>query len=307
MSKPITITGSLAYDHVMTFKGEFKDHILPDKIHMLNVAFNIDTLDVDLGGTAGNIAHSLVLLGENVTIHATVGNDFERYEKALEERGLSTRSIKVLTGAKMAQAFITTDTASNQITAFHGGAMYRAHEHPLTVTEGVVIVSPNGTDAMFDHAAHCREQDLRFIFDPGQAMNALAKEELIAAVECSAALTVNDYEWQWWQEKTGLSQAKTLELTGAVIVTLGDQGSRLILAKDTFELPAISGLKVVDPTGSGDAFRAGLLYGLSRDWDWEDSMKIGTTLASFCVESQGPQNHSFTSDEFQERFKKAFS
>ncbi|MBI5755197.1 carbohydrate kinase family protein [Candidatus Peregrinibacteria bacterium] len=274
---------------------------------MLNVAFNIETLNVDLGGTAGNIAYSLALLGEKPLIYATAGDDFGTYRKKLDELKLTTDFIKVLPDAKTAQAFITTDLADNQITAFHGGAMYRAHEHPLAVSEkSLVIISPNGPEAMVAHANYCQKNQLPFIFDPGQAFNALKKEDLIHSVENSRALTLNDYEWQLWKEKTGLTESQTLDLTEATIITLGEKGSLITTRKGGIAVPALKNLNVIDPTGSGDAFRAGLLYGLSRGMDWKVCAQIGTTLASYCVEIQGPQNHRFTLAKFKELYRKAW-
>ena len=304
---PITITGSLAYDHIMTFPDKFANHILPDKVHMLNVAFNVDKLDIDLGGTAGNIAYNLYLLGQKSTIHATAGDDFDKYQKRLDELVLSSDGIKILDDAKTAQAFITTDLADNQITAFHGGAMFRAHEHPLSADkESIVIISPNGIDAMVEHAKYCQDNNIKFIFDPGQAFPALSKDQLVQSVQQSYALTVNDYEWQLWKDKTSLTKEQTLELTENIIVTLGEKGCKAASRDGEFELPAVSGLQVVDPTGSGDAFRSGILFGLSRGLDLEESIKIATVTASFCVEKQGTQNHAFTKDEFSGRYKETW-
>lgn len=274
---------------------------------MLNVAFNVDKLDVDFGGTAGNIAYNLALLGEKPTIYATAGNDFQLYEKKLQNLGLSLDDIRILDDAKTAQAFITTDLADNQITAFHGGAMYRAHEYPLILAQkSIVIIAPNGIEAMVEHAKYCRKHDVTFIFDPGQAFAALTADQLVKSAHHSLALTLNDYEWQMWKEKTSLNESATLNVTGAIIVTMGEKGCRIITKKEQFELPAVTGLQVVDPTGSGDAFRAGLLYGLSRGWDLKKSAQIATVLASFCVETQGTQNHSFTEKEFKGRYEEAW-
>lgn len=299
---PLVITGSLAYDHIMTFPDKFENHILPDKTHVLNVSFNVDKLEVDRGGTAGNIAYNLALLGDKPVIYATAGQDFVPYLMKLNELDLPTDGIKILQDAKTAQAFITTDLANNQITAFHGGAMYRAHEHPLKIDKkALVIISPNGIEAMVEHAEYCRTKKLSFIFDPGQAFNALSADQLLGLVQDSVALTVNDYEWELWQNKTGLTESETLKRTQTIVITLGDKGCRVVTANETFEFPAVSGLKVVDPTGSGDAFRAGLLHGLSRGWNWRDCVKTATVTASFCVEKQGTQNHTFSKKEFDER------
>ena len=298
----------LAYDHVMTFKDKFENHILPDKIHILNVAFNIDSLEVDLGGTAGNIAYSLALLDERPIIHATAGSDFDQYQKKLKALELSTDSIKILDDVKTAQAFITTDLSDNQITAFHGGAMYRANEYPLDLSEkSLVIVAPNGIEAMVDHAVFCQQNNMPFIFDPGQAFNALTAEQLLGMCKGSKAMVVNDYEWQLWQDKTGLDEKKTLEITDTIVVTLGEKGSKVITKEKTVELPAVANLNVVDPTGCGDAYRAGLLYGLSREWDWNKCVQLGTVVASFSVEVQGPQNHNFSIDELKKRYNETWN
>lgn len=303
----IIVTGSLAYDHVMTFHDKFENHILPDKVHILNVAFNIKKLDIDLGGTAGNIAYNLALLKESPTIHATAGSDFEQYKKKLKSLDLSLDSIKVFKDVKMAQAFITTDLSDNQITAFYGGAMYRAHEHHLEVKEkSLVIVSPNGVEAMMDHAKYCCQNHIPFIFDPGQAFNALSHDQLRQACKGAKAMILNDYEWQLWQDKVGLKEKETLELVETIVVTLGEKGSTVITKKGHQEYPAPGEMDVIDPTGSGDAFRAGILYGLSREWEWEQCIKLGTTLASFCVEVQGPQNHTFKMSDLKKRYKEAW-
>lgn len=300
---PIVITGSLAYDHIMTFPDKFANHILPDKVHMLNISFNVDKLNVNLGGTAGNIAYNMALLGEKPIIYATAGNDFRNYRMKLDSLGLPTDDIKILEDEKTAQAFITTDLADNQIAAFHGGAMYRANEYPLVVGEkALVIISPNDGKAMADHAKYCQDHKLQFIFDPGQAFPVLSANQLIKSVRGSKALVVNDYEWQLWKDKTSLSKSQTLELTEAIIVTLGEKGCKVVTRNSTFELPAVSDLQVVDPTGSGDAFRAGLLYGLSRGWEWKKSAQIATVLASFCVETQGTQSHEIAMDELGDRY-----
>ncbi len=304
---PIVVTGSLAYDHIMTFPDKFANHILPDKVHMLNVAFNVDKLNVNLGGTAGNIAYNLALLGDKPTIYATAGNDFRDYQAKLDSLGLPQDDIRIFDDEKTAQAFITTDLADNQITAFHGGAMYRAHEHPLVVgKKAVVSISPNGIDAMADHAKYCQKHSLQFIFDPGQAFPALSTDQLVKSVHRSKALVVNDYEWQLWKGKTSLSESQTLKLTEAIIVTFGEKGCRIITVKEEFELPAVSDLQVVDPTGSGDAFRAGLLHGLSRGWGWEKTARLATVAASFCVEVQGTQSHEFTMEDFKGRYRETW-
>ena len=208
---------------------------------------------------------------------------------------------------KTAQAFITTDLADNQITAFHGGAMFRAHEYPLVLAEkSLVIIAPNGAQAMADHAKYCQKHGLKFIFDPGQAFTSLTAEQLVKSAHQSFALIMNDYEWQMWKEKTSLSESSTLDVTGAIIVTMGEKGCRIITKEDQFELPAVTGIQIVDPTGCGDAFRAGLLYGISRGWNLKKSAQTATVIASFCVEVNGTQKHAFTEKQIEERYEETW-
>jgi adenosine kinase len=311
MRIPVVITGSLAYDHVMTFPDRFGDHILPEKIHALNVAFNIDSLERHFGGTAGNIAYNMALLKDSPVIVATAGEDFSEYADRLKKLGLSTEGIRILRDEKTAQAFIMTDLSDNQITGFHGGAMFRAHENPLEKALKLIfqntnpvpwaIISPNGVEAMKDHARECQKQKIPFLFDPGQAMNALTGDDMVKAVHGSRALTVNDYEWEWWQKKTSLSPLATLELTEAVVITKGSEGLELLTRESREYLPAVQGIQPVDPTGCGDALRAGLLWGLSRGHTLKQSAMTGTVLASFCVEKAGTQNHTITEREFTKR------
>lgn len=302
MQLPLVITGSLAYDHVMTFPGKFADHILPDKVHMLSVAFNVDTLQTSLGGCAGNIAYNLSLLGEASTVHAVIGSDGSEYLIRLRELGVITNHILKIDNQKTAQAFVMTDLADNQITAFHPGAMTQAFTHPLRdMPPSLVMISPNQKTAMIAHATHCQKAGLDFLFDPGQAFADFTGDELIASLRGARALTVNDYEWELWQQKTGLKKAKTLALTQAIIITLGEKGARLITPEIDITLPAVPDCKAVDPTGCGDAFRAGLLYALKRQKSWPDAVQFANVVASFAVETPGTQNHSFTRQELDAR------
>lgn len=303
MQLPLVITGSLAYDHVMTFPGKFADHILPDKVHMLSVAFTVETLQTSLGGCAGNIAYNLSLLGEASTVHAVIGSDGAEYLARLRELGVVTNHILKIDNQKTAQAFVMTDLADNQITAFHPGAMTQAFTHPLRdIPPSLVIISPNQKTAMMLHATHCQKAGLDFIFDPGQAFADFTGEELIASLRGARALTVNDYEWELWQEKTGLKKAKTLELTEAIIITLGEKGAHLITRELDVKIPAVPDCNAVDPTGCGDAFRAGLLYALKRQKSWPDAVKFANAVASFAVEFSGTQNHIFTEENVAERY-----
>lgn len=302
----ILVTGSLAYDHIMVFKDEFRNHILPDKVHIINVAFNVDSLTQEFGGTAGNITYNIALLGKKPIIIGTVGKDAKSYLKRISEWGLKTEGIKILKDVSTAQAFITTDLEDNQITAFHGGAMYRAHEQPLSVVKRKVdlaIVAANGPQAMIDHARHCRAKKWKFWFDPGQAMSALTGHQLVACLKGSQGLIVNDYEWQVFQKKTGHNLGMVLEEVPYVLVTLGENGVEILSREGLEKVPAVSGIMVVDPTGAGDAFRAGLLYGLDEGHGITEACRYACAVASFAIESRGTQNHRFDLQSVKERIK----
>lgn len=302
----IVVTGSIAYDHIMVFPDEFAKHILPDKTHMLSVCFNVDTLHKAFGGTAGNVAYSLKMLELDPQIVATVGMDFSVYRDRLEKLGISTSYIKELEDEMTAQAFITTDLKDNQIAAFHGGAMYRAEEQPLTVLAekpGLVIITPNGLQAMVDHAQYCRENDVPFWFDPGQAMSALSKEQLVSCVQGARGLIVNDYEWQMFRDKTGHNLGMVLEEIPVVIETLGEKGANVLTREGLEHVHAVRDIECIDPTGAGDAFRAGLLYGLQAELGLVESVRYAHAAASFAVEVKGTQNHHFTLQSVEERKK----
>jgi adenosine kinase len=300
----IVVTGSIAYDHIMVFPDEFAKHIMPDKVHQISVCFNVDTLHKAFGGTAGNIAYSLKMLELEPTIVATVGMDFSPYRDRLESLGISTAFIKEMEDEMTAQAFITTDMKANQIAAFHGGAMYRAEEQSLKVLKevpNIVIITPNGINAMVEHSQYCRDQKIPFWFDPGQAMSALSKEQLVSCIQDAQGLIVNDYEWQMFRDKTGHNLGMVLEEIPVVIETLGDKGVN-VLTREGFEhVHAVRDIVSVDPTGAGDAFRAGLLYGLQADLGLNESVRYATAVASFAVEVNGTQNHEFTLESVNNR------
>lgn len=282
----------------MNFDGLFHDHLLKGHTQELSVAFNIDALRVDLGGTAGNIAYNLALLGQKPKIHAVAGNDFDNYKKALEEKGIETTGIKIVE-EKTAQAFINTDKKNNQITAFYAGALNKADSHPLDLTEkSLVIISPNQKEAMMAYADYCRTNNHAFIFDPGQAMGLFSAEELEKAAKGAHVLTLNEYEWELWQKQIAIG--RTLGLTKNIIVTQGENGAILINEKEEV-YAAYKVEKVEDPTGSGDAFRAGLMHGLLQGKSLQEAIPLANAVASFCVEKHGTQNHSFTEDEVIER------
>jgi adenosine kinase len=302
----ITVTGSLAYDYIMVFKDEFANHILPEKTHMLSVCFNVDALHREFGGTAGNIAFSLKLLDLDPMIVATVGRDFSEYRSRFEKLGISTNYILEMEDEMTAQAFITTDLKDNQIAAFHGGAMYRAEEQALSVLKDktdLVIITPNGIQAMVNHSQYCRENEIPFWFDPGQAMSALSKEQLIECVQGAQGLIVNDYEWQMFRVKTGHNLGMVLEEIPIVLETLGEKGVNILTREGLEHVHAVRDVVCVDPTGAGDAFRAGLLYGLQAEVGLVDSVRYANAAASFAVEVMGTQNHQFTLAEVEARKK----
>ncbi len=288
------ICGSLAFDTIMVFPDQFKKHILPDKIHMLNVGFLVPEMRKEFGGTAGNIAYNLQLLQGKPLIMATVGDDFAGYHTRLASLGLNTQHIKTIAGSYTAQAFITTDLDDNQITAFHPGAMNESHQNSVKDTQNVslAIIAPDGRDGMFQHARECHEAGIPFLFDPGQGMPMFNGEELLHFIELADYVAVNDYEAQLLQEKTGQSLQEIAGKVKALIVTLGANGSHIYADGQRYEVPCVKASAVVDPTGCGDAYRAGLLYGMSQGWAWDKCGKLAATMGSIKIAHRGGQNHT---------------
>ncbi|HEX6995036.1 MAG TPA: carbohydrate kinase family protein [Gammaproteobacteria bacterium] len=302
------ICGSVAYDNIMVFEDSFKNHILPDKIHILNVSFLVPHLRREFGGCAANIAYNMKLLGADPLPMATVGQDFDPYKHWLDECGIRQDHINVLDGVLTAQAFITTDLDDNQITAFHPGAMNFSERNKVTDAEGVTIgmVSPDGRAGMLEHAQQFAEAGIPFVFDPGQGLPMFNGEDLRRFIDQATWVTVNDYEWQLMKERTGWDVADVTSRTKALIVTRGGEGS-LIFTKDRqYEIPAAKPNAIEDPTGCGDAYRAGLLYGLLNGLDWETTGRIASLMGAIKIEKHGTQNHRFTRDEFEQRFKASF-
>jgi adenosine kinase len=302
------ICGSAAYDNIMVFEDSFKNHILPDKIHILNVAFLVPRLRREFGGCATNIAYNMKLLGEDPLPMATVGQDFGPYQAWLDGKGIRQDHIRVLDDVFTAQAFITTDLDDNQITAFHPGAMNRSELNKVGDAKGVKIgmVSPDGRAGMIEHAEQFAEAGIPFIFDPGQGLPMFDGNDLRRFVDQATWVTVNDYEWQLLKDRTGWDVADVIRQVDALIVTRGAEGSAIFTREGEIEIPIVKPASVEDPTGCGDAYRAGLLYGLLRDLDWETTGRIASLLGSIKIECHGTQNHSFTLDEFESRFKAAF-
>ena len=306
---PALICGSIAYDHIMVFPDRFKNHILPDKIHVLSVAFLVPELRQEFGGCAGNIAYNMKLLGAGALPMATVGKDFDRYRQWIDGLGITQRHIKVMQDQFTAQAFITTDLDDNQITAFHPGAMNCSHANQVGDASDITIgiVSPDGRDGMLQHAEQFSQAQIPFIFDPGQGLPMFEGGELKNFIDQATYLTVNDYEWEMLSEKTGFSVEDVVQRVDALIITLGAKGSVIHADGKEIEIPIGTPIETVDPTGCGDAYRAGLLYGLANDMDWETIGRIASLMGTMAVERAGTQNHRFELAEFKQRFRDSFS
>jgi len=304
----VLICGSLAFDNIMVFQDRFKNHILPDKIHILNVSFLVPELRREFGGCAGNIAYNLKLLGGAPLIMGTVGIDFAPYASWLKGQGIETRCIATIDQSLTAQAFITTDLDDNQITAFHPGAMNYSASNKVadagTVQLG--IIAPDGRDGMLAHARQMHEAGIPFIFDPGQGMPMFDGDDLKAFIDIATWVTVNDYESELMQERTGLSPEAIAERVQACIVTRGGEGSNIYTREGRIDIPTAKPASVTDPTGCGDAYRAGLLYGLVNELPWETTGRIASLLGAIKIAHAGTQNHFFTRDEFAARYAAEF-
>jgi adenosine kinase len=305
---PALICGSLAYDTIMVFQDRFKNHILPDKVHMLNVSFLVPGMRREFGGCAGNIAYNLKLLGGDPVPMATVGQDFGPYREHFRTCGIGLSQVKELTDLFTAQAFNTTDLDDNQITAFHPGAMMRSHENHVGDVKGATfgIVGPDGRDAMIQHSRDFAALGIPFIFDPGQALPLFNGEEFRHFIEQADYVTVNDYESSLLQERTGWSAAEITAKVKAYIVTRGANGSSIHTGDGTIDIPAAQGRTVADPTGCGDAYRAGLIFGIEQGHDWPTTGRIASLMGALKVEHPGTQNQRFDYAEFAERFRQEF-
>ncbi|SNX29002.1 adenosine kinase [Polynucleobacter meluiroseus] len=311
------ICGSIAYDTIMNFEGQFVDHILPEQIHKLNVAFLVPTMRREFGGCAGNIAYNLKLLGGDPVIMATVGGDATPYMARLQQLQIDVSHIRQINQAFTAQAMITTDQTNNQITAFHPGAMNESH---LNLVSAVVeerlqndkklaqfgIVAPDGRQGMWEHCHQLAEAHIPFVFDPGQGLPMFNGEELLELTELASYLAVNDYEGEMLSQRTGLSLSKLAERVKALIVTKGAEGADIYVNGKCIPIPPVSVAKVQDPTGCGDAFRGGLLFGLENNMDWETTGRLASLMGSIKITHQGPQNHQVSKTEIADQFKTAF-
>jgi adenosine kinase len=306
---PALICGSFAYDTIMVFQDQFKNHILPDKVHILNVAFYVPEMRREFGGCAGNIAYNLNLLGGDPVPMGTVGTDFGPYAEWMDYQGITRSHVLTVEKTYTAQAFITTDMDDNQITAFHPGAMDASHLNRITDVPGINlgIVSPDGRQGMLEHAAQFAEAGIPFIFDPGQGLPMFGGEELKRFIDQATWVCVNDYESQLLQERTGLSPHEIAERVEALIVTLGGDGAHIYTDRQRIDIAAAPASILNDPTGCGDAFRAGLLYGLMNDLDWMTTGRIAALMGAIKIEHHGTQNHSFSVEEFRERYRISFA
>ncbi|MCE5233675.1 MAG: carbohydrate kinase family protein [Mizugakiibacter sp.] len=302
------ICGSLAYDTIMVFQDQFQNHILPDKVHILNVSFLVPRMRREFGGCAGNIAYNLKLLGGEPIPMATVGQDFGPYRSWFEQCGIRLDHVKVLSDLYTAQAFVTTDLDNNQITAFHPGAMMRSFENHVRDVAGVSfgIVAPDGREAMLQNASEFAELGIPFIFDPGQAMPLFSSEEFRNFIAQADYVVVNDYESNLLQERTGWNEREIASKVRAYITTLGPRGSVIHTAGATHQIPPAHERRITDPTGCGDAYRAGLIFGLMRDYDLPTCGRMASLMGALKVEHPGTQNQRFTYAEFADQFRQQF-
>ncbi len=305
----ILVSGSMAYDRIMDFPGRFSDHILPEKIHVLNVCFTVNGMAEKFGGTAGNIAYTLTLLGEKPVIVATIGKDCENYFKWLEKNNISTEGIKIITDEFTAGAYITTDKADNQITGFNPGAMKYSSKYEfsnINPKDSIVIISPGNLHDMMEHAEICKEKGIKYICDPGQSLTQWDRDAFIRWINGSMLLISNDYELDLIMKITGLDKKGLLGLTKTIITTLGEKGSVISNSDADFDIPAAEISDIVDPTGAGDAYRAGLIKGLAVGMDIVISAQMGAVTATYAIENYGTQEHYFTYEEFVEKYKRIF-
>jgi len=303
------ICGSFAFDIIMNFDDQFNRHILPDQLHRLNVSFLVSKMRREFGGCAGNIAYNLHLLDSSAACPmGTVGMDFSEYAGWMHEKGISKKYIREIDNVYTAQAYITTDQNNNQITIFHPGAMNFSHKNTVNQANNinVGIVSPDGRQGMIDHAEQFSAANIPFIFDPGQGMPMFNDKDLILFMEQATWMTFNDYEFELFKERTGKSLNDIRSCVQALIITKGDKGSEIYTSEKRIDIPLVQASAVQDPTGCGDAYRAGLLYGIMNDMDWETTGRIASLLGAYKIASNGTQNHYFTREEFFNRFETEF-
>lgn len=307
----IIVTGSLAYDYIMNFPGKFSDHILPEKVHMLTVSFLVDSMKKMRGGTAGNIAYTLALLGAKTAVVSAAGQDFAEYRDFMQGKGIDTRGIKVVGNEFTASCFINTDQSNNQIVAFYPGAVVHAREVTLAslgLEKGDwVIISPTDPESMARHAAECKKAGVHYIFDPGKQVPRLEKAQILAGLDGCAAFVGNDYEFGMMARATGLSEEKLFEMAPITVMTRGEEGSRILQrGKAPIEIPVAKPTSVVDPTGAGDAYLGALAYGFAHQLPHEITGRVAALAATYAIELKGCQEHGYSIDDFKRRYRETF-
>jgi adenosine kinase len=305
----IVLTGSVAYDYLMTFPGLFREYIIPEKLEHISLSFLVDGMVKHRGGIAPNIAYTLALLGKKTRIMATVGEDFSDYRASLENVGVDTSLMKVIPGLFTASFFCNTDQSNAQIASFYPGAMDRAGElsfHDLQQKPDWVVISPNSPDSMVKYPQECQELDIPYLYDPSQQIPRMTGEDLRLGVEGASALMVNDYEFELIKKHTGMNEAEIREGLRFMVITRGDEGASIYVGEDEILTPVVPPNEILDPTGVGDAFRGGFLTGFTHGFDWEICGKMGALAATYCLESMGTQEHSYSPEEFVTRFREHF-
>ena len=306
--KKILVTGSIAYDTIMVFPDRFRNHLLPDQLHILNVCFLTPEMRREYGGTAGNVGYNLRLLGEDPLVMATVGEDIAPYLERFDKLGLGRRLLRRIPGQFTAQAFITTDLDDNQITAFHPGAMNHSHENHIDAKLGaqIAIIGPDGKQGMLQHARECATLGVPFLFDPGQGLPMFSGDEIAEILREADYVAVNDYEGKMLEEKTGKSLEQLARGVKALVCTLGAKGSLIFAGSQRYEIPCVEAAGVADPTGCGDAYRAGLLYGLAHGWEWQATGRLGSLMGAIKIAHRGAQNHAPARGDIESQFHRAF-
>ncbi len=304
----IVVTGSIAYDYLMSFPGKFTEHLLPEHMHRVSLSFLVDTMDKRRGGCAPNIAYTLALLGERPLLMATAGEDFGEYRQWLEAAGVDTSHVKQVNGKFTASFFCSTDQHNNQIASFYTGAMANAGELSFRnlPEPGLAIISPNDPGAMVQYAEECRTLGISYIFDPGQQVARMSGDELKDGTVGASIVIVNDYEYEILKQKTGLDEKAILEHSDALIVTRGEHGSTIITHDEQVNVAAVTPRRIVDPTGVGDAFRGGLMKGLGVGLPYAEAAQIGSVAATYALEHLGGQSHAYSFQEFMDRYEEHF-
>jgi adenosine kinase len=304
----IVVTGSIAYDYLMSFPGKFTEHFLPEHMHRVSLSFLVDTMDKRRGGCAPNIAYTLALLGERPLLMATAGEDFGEYRAWLEAAGVDTALVKQVNGKFTASFFCSTDEHNNQIASFYTGAMADAGQLSFRGVDdcGLAIISPNDPGAMVQYADECRTLGIPYIFDPGQQCARMSGEELKEGAIGASVVICNDYEWEILKQKTGLDEAQILRQSQALIVTRGEHGSTILTRDGKADVSPVTPRRIVDPTGVGDAFRGGLMKGIALGLPYDEAAQIGSVAATYALEHLGGQSHAYTFHEFMDRFEEHF-